>query len=54
MDAISDYLFATTDEGETVPLLVETVEHNADYTQWTMHIRDGIKFHDGTSLDGAA
>ena len=54
LDAVSDYLFATTDEGETVPLLVETVEHNADYTQWTMRIRDGIKFHDGTSLDGAS
>ena len=54
LDSISDYLFATTDEGETVPLLVETVEHNADYTQWTMRIRDGIKFHDGTSLDGAS
>jgi len=52
LDAISDSLFATTDEGETVPLLVETVDHNADYTQWTMHIRDGIKFQDGTLLDG--
>jgi peptide/nickel transport system substrate-binding protein len=54
LDAISDSLFTVTDEGETVPLLVESVEHNADYTQWTMRIREGIKFHDGTSLDGAA
>jgi peptide/nickel transport system substrate-binding protein len=51
---VSDALFAITDEGETVPLLVESVEHNADYTQWTLHIRNGIKFHDGTALDGAA
>ena len=28
--------------------------HNADYTEWTLHIRDGITFHDGTPLDGAA
>ena len=54
LDAISDSLFTVTDDGETVPLLVESVEHNADYTQWTMHIRDGIKFQDGTPLDGAA
>ena len=37
-----------------MPLLVETVEPNDDYTEWTMTIRDGIKFHDGTPLDGAA
>jgi peptide/nickel transport system substrate-binding protein len=54
LSAVSDSLFAVTDAGETVPLLVESVEHNADYTQWTMHIRDGIKFQDGTVLDGAA
>ncbi len=37
-----------------MPLLVETVEHNADYTEWTLTIKDGIKFHDGTPLDGEA
>ena len=37
-----------------VPYLVESVEHNADYTQWTLRVRDGITFHDGTPLDGAA
>jgi len=52
--AVSDSLFAITDEGETVPLLLESVDHNADYTEWTLHIRNGIKFHDGTPLDGAA
>jgi peptide/nickel transport system substrate-binding protein len=52
--AVSDSLFTVTDEGEIVPLLVESVEHNDDYTEWTLHIREGIKFHDGTTLDGAA
>ena len=47
-------LFAVTDKGETYPLLVKSVDHNADYTQWTLHIRDGIRFQDGTPLDGAA
>jgi peptide/nickel transport system substrate-binding protein len=54
LSAISDSLFAVTAEGETAPLLVESVEHNADYTEWTLHIREGITFHDGTPLDGAA
>ena len=54
LSAISDSLFAVNDEGETVPLLVESVDHNADYTEWTLHIREGITFHDGTPLDGAA
>ncbi len=52
--AVSDSLFQVSDAGETVPLLVESVDHNADYTEWTLHIREGIKFHDGTPLDGAA
>jgi peptide/nickel transport system substrate-binding protein len=51
---VTDSLFTVTDAGETVPLLVQSVEHNDDYTQWTMHIRDGIKFQDGSPLDGAA
>ena len=54
LPAISDSLFAVTDDGQTSPLLVESVEHNADYTEWTLHIRDSISFHDGTPLDGAA
>ncbi len=54
LQAVSDSLFAVTDEGKTVPLLVESVDHNADYTEWTLHIRKGIKFHDGTPLDGDA
>jgi len=51
---ISDPLFSEDKDGKPVPYLVESVEHNADYTQWTLHMRDGIKFHDGTPLDGAA
>jgi peptide/nickel transport system substrate-binding protein len=51
---ISDSLFADDQNGQPVPNLVQSVDHNADYTQWTMHIRDGIKFQDGTPLDGAA
>ncbi|MGH9211117.1 MAG: ABC transporter substrate-binding protein [Acidimicrobiales bacterium] len=54
LTAISDTLFGANDDGEIVPLLAESVEHNEDYTQWTITIRDGIQFHDGTPLDAAA
>jgi len=35
-------------------LLAEEPTHNADYTVWTLKIRDGVTFHDGTKLDAAA
>ena len=54
MRGITDSLFGIDPDGNMVPYLVESVEHNADYTQWTMHLRDGIKFHDGTAFDAAA
>ena len=54
LKTVSDALFTISTEGEPVPLLLESVDPNADYTQWTMHVRDGIKFPDGTPLDGAA
>ncbi|MGF1598657.1 MAG: ABC transporter substrate-binding protein [Acidimicrobiales bacterium] len=52
--AISDSLFITDDTGEIQPYLVDTVEPNDDFTVWTMTIKEGITFHDGTPLDGAA
>ena len=52
--SVSDPLFATAPDGELAPMLVESWELSDDYTTWTYHIRDGIKFHDGTPLDGAA
>ena len=54
LSAVTDSLFGISEDGETAPLLAESVEHNADYTEWTLQIREGITFHDGTPLDGAA
>ncbi|WP_283135973.1 ABC transporter substrate-binding protein [Rhizohabitans arisaemae] len=43
------------DSGGTVrPYLAESVEPNADRTEWTIKVRPGIRFHDGTPLDAAA
>ena len=36
------------------PSLAESWTHNEDRTQWTFRIRSGVKFHDGTTVDGAA
>ena len=52
--AISDPLFMTDADGKIQPYLVDTVEPSADYKTWTITVKDGITFHDGTPLDGAA
>lgn len=36
------------------PFLAESITPNADFTQWTIKIRSGISFTDGTPVDGAA
>ncbi len=48
---IYDTLVAPGEGNKYVPFLAESVEPNDDYTEWTIKLRDGIKFHDGTDLD---
>src|SRR6478609_77649 len=50
--AIYDTLTVPNNDGEYVPYLAESVEPNDDFTEWTITVRDGIKFHDGTDLTG--
>jgi peptide/nickel transport system substrate-binding protein len=52
--AIYDTLVVPNSKNEMVPYLAKSVEPNADFTQWKITLRDGIKFHDGTPLDPAA
>lgn len=33
------------------PVLAESYEPNADLTEWTFNLRQGVLFHDGSSLD---
>ena len=42
------------ENGELVPALATKWEHNEDYTEWTIAIREGIKFHDGEPLNAEA
>ena len=49
--AIYDTLTAPDATAQYKPYLAKTVTPNADYTQWTITLRDGVKFHDGSALD---
>ncbi|MCZ7628743.1 MAG: ABC transporter substrate-binding protein [Microthrixaceae bacterium] len=48
--SIYDTLTAPNADGEYVPFLAESVEPNDDFTQWTITVRDGVVFHDGSKL----
>ncbi|MCB1269913.1 MAG: ABC transporter substrate-binding protein, partial [Microthrixaceae bacterium] len=50
-NAIYDTLTAQNADGDYVGFLAESVEPNEDFTQWTITLRDGITFHDGSPLN---
>jgi len=49
-DTIYDTLTRPNAEGVVEPWLAESVEPNEDSTVWTIKLREGVKFHDGTDL----
>jgi peptide/nickel transport system substrate-binding protein len=48
--ALYDTLTVPDGDGNFVPFLAESVEPNDDYTEWTIKVRDGVKFSDGSDL----
>ncbi|MEX1248148.1 MAG: ABC transporter substrate-binding protein [Anaerolineales bacterium] len=40
-----------TDSAETIPELATSCEPNEDSSVWTCHLREGVKFHDGSDFD---
>jgi peptide/nickel transport system substrate-binding protein len=40
--------------GEVVPYVAQSISHNADFTQFTLKLRPGVKFGNGDPLDAAA
>ncbi|WP_137726303.1 ABC transporter substrate-binding protein [Prescottella subtropica] len=55
MAAVYDMLVRTDPEtGEFEPQLAQSLENNADYTQFTLKLRDGVTFSDGTPVDAEA
>lgn len=49
--AVYDTLTVPNEKAEYKPFLAQSVEHNENYTEWTIKLREGITFHDGTALD---
>jgi peptide/nickel transport system substrate-binding protein len=49
--AMYDTLLASNEKNETVPMLAKSITPNADFTEFTFVIREGVKFHDGSKLD---
>jgi peptide/nickel transport system substrate-binding protein len=52
--AIYDPLMHRTAEGAVEPYLAESMEPNAELTEWTLKLRPGVQFHDGTPLNAQA
>lgn len=49
--ALYDTLTIPNADGGFSPYLAESVTPNENHTEWTVTLREGIKFHDGSDLD---
>jgi peptide/nickel transport system substrate-binding protein len=52
--SVFDPMVVPNEDGGWSPYLLESLTPNDDFTVWTLKVRDGVTFHDGTPLDGAA
>ncbi|TMC02868.1 MAG: ABC transporter substrate-binding protein, partial [Chloroflexi bacterium] len=50
---VYDPLFMQAPDGTVKPYLARSITPNGDYTEWTISLRPGIRFHDGSPLDAA-
>jgi len=46
-----DRLVMFDDKGQPKPYLAESIDPSADFTRWTIKVRPGVTFHDGSPLD---
>jgi len=51
---ITDKLVYVDPEGTITPWIAESWDQNAEATEYTLHLKDGVTFSDGTPLDAAA
>lgn len=52
--ALYDPLLRRDENGEPHPYLAESIEANEALDAWTLKLRDGVHFHDGTPLNAQA
>jgi peptide/nickel transport system substrate-binding protein len=52
--AIFNRLAELDEKGTLVPSLAESWEEAPDHLTWTLHLRKGVKFHDGTDFNADA
>jgi peptide/nickel transport system substrate-binding protein len=51
--AVYEPLAVRDNEMKLIPVLATSWESNQDATQWTFHLRHGVKFHDGKAFGAA-
>lgn len=54
VDMVYESLVYINDQETIIPSLATSWEHSADYSSWTFHLRQGVKFHDGTPFNAQA
>ncbi|WP_342723319.1 ABC transporter substrate-binding protein [Bradyrhizobium sp. B097] len=52
--SIFDTLMTLDEKGEPKPKLAVSWEHSEDFKTWTIKLRPGVKFHDGTPFNAQA
>jgi ABC-type transport system substrate-binding protein len=53
-NALYDPLFVMSADGKTaLPMLAVSAKPSADFTVWTIALRHGVQFHDGTNFDAS-
>lgn len=51
LSALADPLVRLDENGDWAPFLAESLVPNDDFTEWTITMREGVVFHDGSPLD---